>query len=170
MSIEEQLIDFHETNGYFIQVTRNPDKNSITVVYPDNIIDDTGYKGEAITYEIVEDHIFKYIGDSNTAIKIKVPTYACRTVVLADITCMCNNFNMCSSLLINYKDGQRVDTETFYILDPPDTEEEQELERNLISASKRIVSGREGGAIAKAGSVEEGYDLVINIFSMRILV
>ena len=162
--MDDQLKDLHETNGYFVGIYRDEHTNSIKIEYPNDIIRDPNSKPTYTIYEILDNYVYKYNGDSDVANKIKSPIYAARLLVISDVLFTCVKLGLNSLLIINFDEkGNRVD-DTMQLFDSPISKDDKELEQNLKVIFKQMMAGNTCNFLVDAGNVMDGYDLLLDVF------
>lgn len=172
IGMEIQLKELHETNGYFVPITRIEDANAISIEFPPDIISKVPTPSITIMYEIGDGVVQKYNGSDmlSRPTKIKVPSYASRCLIIADIIFNCMEIGVSSVLITNFKaNGDKLDDEydTFDLLDGPELPEDISKEKSLKNILQAMINGQtECHSLSVAEDIEEGYELLLEVFRM----
>lgn len=169
--METQLKELHETHGYYVPVARSSDVNGISLEIPPNILGMHREPAVDIFYEVSEGRVDKYMrsDDLSQPTRLKVPNYVARCIIMADIILTCLKCDVSSALITNFdRNGHKIDDldfDTFDLLDGPELSEDAEKEETMKKVMRAMLAGRpECPALAKAGGVDDGYQLLLDVF------
>lgn len=127
----------------------------------------------AVTYKIEQDKILSSIEGQAGENELECPLYAARTVILMDVRNICENFGFSTKLVQFRRDADIIEEEEFFqAMWPKELEQSDEI-RSKEYDLRRIVSNAVTSLIpfeqsflfeAQQAHVEEGYDIVSNLF------
>lgn len=166
--ISKKLIDFHIKNDYYIRVNRLKDGRGCKVTFPKNIIMGFPNKVELV-YLLGNEFIEVYqLGDKEPIVDVKLPNYAKRLIVLADLKNRCDELNVNIGLCVFYDEEDERMEDDITVLDIlPKCKEDSDREKALASIFCDIALQEDCSGYAKKHDIEDGYFLLYDILTQN---
>lgn len=150
------LINLHIKNKYYIDIKKQ--NRGCIVSTPANILSKPQHLAEITNY-VIDNNILSINNED-----FIVPNYAARITIFADILMKMTKLNMTKELLLFF-DGIEQKKSLLEILSPPANDEDYKKDKFMFQNISRIVFGEYDRINAEEDGIEEGFNLIYDIFA-----
>ena len=157
--------DFHVKNGYYVRVIPEQSKQSCSVVFPNNLLENNKYD-ISILYEIDQDEktITKYLTIQHRVEKtvVHADKYVMRTLIVEDIIIITSALKIALEFII--MDNNADVTEVTEAFDVDLTEQETIYEKTLFEELVSVLTSNVKTSLLEDEVLAKGYQQMITCF------